>query len=146
MRKLPCPLTDDELRERGALLVDTLQKKGRVDGKRKDVAKKYREAMKGLDFIVGVTSTAIADKQEVRDVECLEEKAFDRKLVVTTRKDTGEVVFTRPMTDEERQEKLPLNLVPIDGGKQKKGKKGLSADAVAAEPDVLPTPDDGASA
>ncbi len=138
-RSLPCELTDEELRERADQLVVHIRELEALDEEKKEASKKFRDKMRAIGSKVSVFSKQIEDKKEVREVECLEAPDYNRKLMVITRKDTGEVLGTRPLSSEDLQAPLP-NLTPIDGGKKggkakaaPAGKKGVKA--VAAEDD-----------
>jgi len=147
-RRLPCDLTDEEVLTKTNQLVENIREARALDEQRKEEMKSFRDRLKSHAAKIDSLSRQIEARVEHRDVECVEEKQDGKNLIALIRKDTGKVWSTRPMTDEERQERLPidpvaadpskplkvpLSLVPIEEGRKKGGKKKKTA-AGAAEP------------
>ncbi|RIL03121.1 MAG: hypothetical protein DCC71_15430 [Proteobacteria bacterium] len=110
--RLPCPLTDDEVRQRGELLAMTLAEIAEIEEefalerqRIRGEIKRRRERARGL---TGEVST----RTEIREVACVRRILPDDERVEIVRVDTGEVVRTRPLTPEERQEALFPSIGP----------------------------------
>ena len=56
--------------------------------------------------IVGKLSPRIHSGIETRDVQCVQETNWTRLTVKIVREDTGEIVESRPMREEEKQMEL----------------------------------------
>lgn len=61
---------------------------------------------------IGELKAQVTTKKEHRLVDCEESKDFKRNMVEVVRIDTGEVVDSRPMTPDERQEELDVDPPP----------------------------------
>jgi hypothetical protein len=78
-----------------------------VEAEKKESNKEFSEAMKGLRGEMRSLAKAIKRRGEDRDIDCLA-KFHDPQIGFKTivRLDTGEIVKTEPMTDDERQDNL----------------------------------------
>lgn len=105
-RTLPVKLTGDELLEKGARLAQieddvTSEKARQLD---------HKETMKARLAALEAERSAVASSLrrgiEYRDVKVDQLADYELGKVREVRTDTGEVSFTRLLTDEERQRKL----------------------------------------
>jgi hypothetical protein len=113
-KKLPVPLTDDEVRHRGEELASKLAALDEIDAALK-VAKQEAKAKKEpIAKRVTELKQQIRGRKEARLVECELVRDFDARCAETMRLDTGEVVDTRPLTPEEMQTQLAV----VKGGKK----------------------------
>lgn len=104
---LLCELTEDEIRDRAF-------RAGQIDQDIQIAEDEFDEAKKDHKTTVGWLESArrtllreIREKQTRRDVTCDVVKVYSPDFqVITTRRDTGEVVHQRAMTNEERQAQL----------------------------------------
>lgn len=118
--RLPCRLTEEEVRERGERLARELNGKVLLEEKRKEVAAELKRAIDALDAELLDLARAIRDRTEEREVEVETTRDLHRRVLETIRRDTGEVVSARPLGPDE----LQLNLVPMD-----RGARDLAADS-----------------
>jgi hypothetical protein len=108
IRHLPCKLSREEYEQRTQRLCERLNK--RQDIAAQKIAQNaiwYRELKETNAEIETLTKT-VATGEEIREVECIEEKDLDRRVLVVRRLDTGAVVDSRPLTVEECQADLPF--------------------------------------
>ena len=102
---LDCTLTGQEILYRSETLARRLHEHDQVDADRKSRAAGDRAALKGLEAEIGRLAKQVRLGVEEREVECDWEPA-DGGLVNLIRRDTGEVVRWRLMTERERQREL----------------------------------------
>lgn len=107
-RNLPCRLSDDELRQRGDALAETCQELHAEEQRQTDVKAQMKARMTELEAKQTRLSIVISRREEYRDVPCDQFGDTVRGTVDIVRRDTAEVVETRPMTDSERQQSLPM--------------------------------------
>jgi hypothetical protein len=100
-RWLPVPLTDDELLLRGNELARALEEKSELES---EIGTRNERILK--------LRGSIRSKREQREVLCEWSRNDERMVMELHRQDSGEVIESRPMTAEERQEKLNLKPVP----------------------------------
>jgi hypothetical protein len=121
-KKLPTQLSEEELRERGDALAESVEKTAALAEEKKAQDAEINGKIKLSKEITRKLSRIIASKTEDRDVECDVVKDYKAGTVTTFRSDTGEQVDQRTLTAEERQEELyqpKADRVPVKG----KGKK-----------------------
>ena len=115
-RDLPVPLSPDEIRVRG----QDLAQKHRAYEAREEESKELRKGLAdGLKLArreMMDLARVIRDRAEARPVECEWRRDDKAGVMNLVRLDLGEAVFSRPMTDEERQHKL----AGIDGGRRRR--------------------------
>lgn len=135
-RKLPVQLTEEEIQQRSQALAGNLKKTDVLKEEKKASTSEFKARIDACNDITKKLAEIITSGKEDRDVECEMIKDFKRNTVTITRTDTGEVVDERPMTEDERQEKMwgqesePRQ--PVKG----KGKKlpGMDGDDDEREP------------
>lgn len=138
-RALPCPINPAKADKKAKEIVDVLTE----INVQKEKAKPYRDKVKELTLKVESLRHDITSKTEEREVTCVEERDFTHREVRVIRLDTDEVVESRTMTDEDRQEEMedlaapgerkPGKVVPIKGDKPETGAGG-SEDGNGDEP------------
>lgn len=106
VKKLACNLTDAELLERGQKIAAVKQELDNHIEQTKATAKTMSARKAELDAEVSSIATALGTKQEMRDVEYREEADFISGRAVTIRNDTNATLTSRPLTPDERQERL----------------------------------------
>lgn len=99
--RLSCQLNDSEVRERaseGAELMQEIDVAEELEAERRRAFKDTTEAKKRKlrDLL-----RAVRERAELRPVEVEEIPSLHRSTVEVMRRDTGEVVYSRPMTDVE---------------------------------------------
>jgi len=104
---LKCVLTDREKLERGERAAEIEMKINVEEEEYREVRKEYREKLKGLKAERYLLLDEIRNGEE-RPVECTVREDYARDMVMVVRNDTGEVVEERPMTAEDRQQRLAV--------------------------------------
>lgn len=121
-KKLPVKLDDDELLERGRMLVENMRKTATAEAERKAENDRRKGDIELLEGVTSKISIAISTGTEDRDVECEQRKDYTHGTVTIVRMDTGELVDQRVMTADERQEKMFADKAePRDPAKGKGG-------------------------
>lgn len=112
-RRLPVPLTDEEVRDRAAEVAVRVGQLGELRGLHarteadEKAAKRARKAAEAeADRELSRLSATVRDRSEIRPVPCEEIADWSKRIVEISRIDTGAVVGTRPITDEDRQTSL----------------------------------------
>lgn len=107
IRNLPVKLTESETLTRGEELARTVEQYKAEEAAEKDRAKKAKEGLLALRTRMETLSRVVDTRTEHRDIPCGWHYARATLTAQLVRRDTGEVVETRPMTQAERQERLP---------------------------------------
>jgi hypothetical protein len=104
---LPREFTPDELQAKAnelALVIEALDK---LEEDKAQTSKEFSETIKSFRSRMNGLAKAIRTRGETRLVECVVRMNCPNPLEKSTvRLDTGELVKTEPMTQEERQERL----------------------------------------
>ena len=107
VRSLQVELADDDLRQRATAVavfeMEVVELKERV--------KKLNTRIKGIRGAILEHCKSIQEGNEERDIPVDVTFCYRRNTVTETRIDTGEVIDSRAMTVEERQENLDLGAV-----------------------------------
>jgi hypothetical protein len=111
-RWLPVPLTDDELLLRGNELARALEEKSELEERLKSERDDIKSEIGTRNERILKLRGSIRSKREQREVLCEWSRNDERMVMELHRQDSGEVIESRPMTAEERQEKLNLKPVP----------------------------------
>jgi uncharacterized phage infection (PIP) family protein YhgE len=106
---LPVELTNEQIKERGEALAKVTKELDDTSAEAKQSAAGYREQLGGLHAEATRLAHVIESGVEDQDVEVKTEKDYDRGTIETVRIDTGEVLLTEQMTEEERQQQLAMN-------------------------------------
>ena len=139
---LPCPLTDDEWAERSDHCARLLAERDTFAAQAKADAKENKDELAEMDGKIRELSKEIRDRRTWRDVQVRTSPDYEEGIMQTVRCDTGEVIRTRPLTLDEKQQKLP-SMEPVDDDEpdldqekddrpKRRGRKA-KAEAVAAE-------------
>lgn len=108
LQRLPVPLSDAELQQKGHALAELEGEHTRIDDERAETSKAFKEALKEIRVRMKTLAKSIRDRTETRQVN-VREIQDDRRLTVDfVRSDTGEVIGSRAMTASERQGRLPI--------------------------------------
>jgi len=107
-KNLPCKLTEPELRDKGDALASVIQDLKSEEDRQVDIKAQMKARMAELDAKKTQLAISISRREEHRDVEVEEWLDYARSIVQQVRTDTGEIVFHRPMNEEERQLSLPV--------------------------------------
>lgn len=102
-KRLPCILSDEERLEFADQLAEANERVEEATANRKSLMKQMAaevdQAVGHRDRINGI----VASKTEYREVDVEVRFDFDKGRVTQYRKDTGEEIMNRPMTQKERQ-------------------------------------------
>lgn len=101
-RELPCELTEAELLARGDAMAEAELRIEQLELERGQVS----DAIKAQRAVRRKLAGVIDSGREQRDVRCVWIAHFTRNCRELVRQDTGEVIDTRVMTAEDRQEGL----------------------------------------
>lgn len=108
VEKLPCDLTRDEKLKKAEEMAEQLKARAELELTAKASADEFKQKLKQLDRTIGDRAEEVRTGLEYRQVECTERGRYRDNIVDVIRIDTGEVVRSRPMTVNERQDSLPL--------------------------------------
>lgn len=109
-RNLPVKLREDELLERGHSLASVIQDITSEEARQVDVKAQMKARLSELEARRSQLAIVVSRREEQRDVTCDVFHDYDRVVVETVRRDTGEVVYSRAMTEDERQLPLPAGV------------------------------------
>lgn len=127
-RNLSCELTEDERNERARTLVDELGAKHKTEQRHKEQKVAMKAELTEHDSKIDRLRAAVATGNETRLVTVDDVADYERGVVDTIRRDTGAVVRSRPLKEDERQTTM------LDEGE---------TDAQDDESDESDAPDDG---
>lgn len=119
--KLPCDLSSYELRERATKMANVVNEIEQLELKKKVATDTAKREIDALVVSVSQLARQVRTGKEDREVEVEEVHDEIRFAVETFRTDTGEVVRSRPMTDEEKKHALQVALPGL--GKTKRRRK-----------------------
>lgn len=137
-RELRVTLTAEERAEHEKSCATLIRDLDVLEAKKREAVSEWNAKIKTLKKRMAKASEAAVEGFEVRDVECEDRPDFDSKVVRTVRTDTGDVVETRSMTADERQDKLPFTATPTGEKKRLRAVKGSKSEVAD---DVAPAVD-----
>lgn len=108
VRSLPCTLTDEELLKKGGELATAVQDIATEEGRQADIKASMKAKLAEIEARRTQLAIAVSRKEEHRDVEVEIWHDYQRTVVQEIRRDTGEIMSTRVMSDAERQQHLPM--------------------------------------
>lgn len=124
-RDLEVALTDTEMLKRNEELLAAMQARDDLIAQKSEATSNINASIKLAAQHVKELASALRNKKEKREVDCIERMIFPTNTVEIVRTDTGAVVEKRAMTPDERQPVLfdaPLTATvgEIAGGKAAK--------------------------
>jgi len=102
-KPMPVKLTDAEVLKYGRDAARAVADRTRIEAEFDSVKADYKSKIGEQTAIIGKLSPRIHSGIETRDVECEEVRNWTKGTVTVTRMDTGEVVESRPMREDEKQ-------------------------------------------
>ena len=108
-RMLKCNLTEKELLAAGADLAAKLDDLKTCQAERDSVNKGYKAKEAEIEAQVQRGQILVRNKYEIRAVDCENVQDFYTLTCTVTRKDTGENVLVRTLSEDEKQSKLPFD-------------------------------------
>lgn len=103
---LPVKLTDEERMQRADALANSLQAIADAKNKKRRIVKDLDKEIAEVEQESVDLRDAVATGREYREVIVHRVSDYEKAIVTEHRTDTGEVLRSRAMTDEERQQKL----------------------------------------
>jgi len=100
---LPCKLTTGQIAEAAENLASAIQEAEGIEIEKKSVMKDYNSQIDNCKKRIHRLMTHVKNGVEYRPVECDLQFHIEKVLAILVRKDSGELVEERPMTDEEKQ-------------------------------------------
>lgn len=113
---LPCKLDDDEVLDRTKKMLDSMQHEEDLEVAFAKTKERHKEEATAASYETQSLRRVISAREEVRQVEIVENSDYKKGIVEVLRVDTNEVVLHRPMTELERQS-------PLFKAHEKRGKK-----------------------
>lgn len=113
VRSLACQLSDEELLKKGTELAQAVEDIQGEDRRQADIKASMKARMTALEARRDELSVTVRRREEERDVQVEVWHDYSRAIVYDVRTDTGEVLFRRPMTDDERQQALPMETAAV---------------------------------
>lgn len=106
IKYLPCDLTADELLEKGRSLAERHAEIADIRRQMKEKSSEFKEQISEIEGDISTLTKEIRSRAEHREVIVVEKFDFAEKRVAQVRKDTGEQVYSRPMSEDELQAPL----------------------------------------
>jgi hypothetical protein len=106
--ELPCHLSAHEKLLKSESLAERLKDVHVAEAEKKDAMEEFKLRLGGLEKQIDKLALEVRTGREYREVECFESASYSDNKVDIVRKDTGEVVRSRAMHPNERQEKMPF--------------------------------------
>lgn len=104
--RLPCELTDPELRARGDEIAKLVGDREILELEKKETADQHNADIKALAGKQSSLAKEVRERREYRDVDVKKVRVENLKLIRWVRLDTDAMVRERPMTEEEKQIRL----------------------------------------
>ena len=104
---LACRLTDGELQEAGNDLASVVQDIAGEADRQADIKAQMKARLMELTAKQTVLAIMVSRREQHRDVEVTIATDYNAGVEIRTRTDTGEVISTRALRDDERQPRLP---------------------------------------
>jgi ERCC4-type nuclease len=105
---LRCDLTEDEVTSKSGELALLHGEAERMQAEFDDLKKVRSARIKTVVTRQAVLAKQVREKAEYRNVEVEDTPNFTEKVMETVRSDTGEIVRTRKLSEEELQRPLPI--------------------------------------
>lgn len=106
---LPCKLNDEELLKYGSELGAVIQDVTAEEDQQISLKQDMKARLTSLEAERTALATKITRQEELRNVEVQPAIDFNKGVYREIRVDTGELIFERPVTDEERQEYIQFD-------------------------------------
>lgn len=107
---LRCELTKEELDELAGRLAEEQLELQELEEQKKAVTKDFAGKIEAVQARISSGSNTFRQRWEMREVECVEVKDFERGECFSRRLDTGEVIKRRKLTSAELDRELPIEV------------------------------------
>jgi hypothetical protein len=115
-RSLMVGLSEDEVSTCAKELARVTAAQAELEDEKKAATSGFKNRIDRCVADCRALAQKVTTRRELRDIDCEWQPSRDGKMILT-RMDTGEIIDTRKMTEEEHQQSLPL------AGAQKKEKQ-----------------------
>ena len=142
IEKLPCLLSEDELRQRGEELARMVGERDDLEAERAAASKEAKDTIGRLELRLAQLASEVRARTVYRDVTVHAVANFQTKALEWIRLDTGEVVRQRPLSFEELQLGFDFGERPGDeaASRPEKAVRVASMAELEDEPDPNPEP------
>lgn len=103
---LPCALTDEEVLKFAGELANANKEVDRAIDEKKFLTQQATSKVKKAEAYRDEITSIVASRTEWREVTVNKVYDYEKGIVTETRTDTGEVIASRALSDEEKQTKL----------------------------------------
>lgn len=105
---LPCKLTESELKDYSKQLANSYDRRMEVEAGLATFKSQAQSQVKSIEGDIGRLSNLVSAEVEYRSVDCEMVYDFIHDEKILTRRDTGEVLRTDKLTNDEKQMELPI--------------------------------------
>jgi len=116
-RALMVGLNEDEVRAYAGELARVTAQQAELEDEKKAVTSGFKNRIDRCVADCRALAQKVTTRRELRDIDCEWQPSESGKMLLA-RLDTGEIIDSRKMTEEEQQQALPL-----EGAKKVEGKK-----------------------
>ena len=116
-RSLMVSLTENEIRSCATELARVTASQETLEDEKKAVTSGFKNRIDRCVADCRALAQKVTTRRELRDIDCEWQPSESGKMLLA-RLDTGEIIDSRKMTEEEQQQALPL-----EGAKKVEGKK-----------------------
>ena len=106
-RSLMVGLNEDEIRSCASELARVTASQAELEDEKKAVTSGFKNRIDRCVADCRALAQKVTTRRELRDIDCEWQPSRDGKMILT-RTDTGEIIDSRKMTEEEHQQSLPL--------------------------------------
>lgn len=106
---LEARLTEAEIRESGKRLAEGIERRAIAEGRMDTFKTQIKAELAEIEAVILKQTSMVATEREFRLVPVEIEYDFEAGKKTFVRKDTGEIVKTEPISEEERQLAFPVN-------------------------------------
>jgi len=108
-RSLKCLLLNSEKLQKAEELAIVTQQLAQLEEEKNEIVDRMKSRITEATARQSLLASVVASGYEYRPVDCEIRKDFDAKRLETTRLDSGEVIESRPLLENELQRSLPLS-------------------------------------
>jgi hypothetical protein len=120
IREFTRPLDKEELAKKATEMADLIVQYATDKKSAADESKERREELKQIAEHIGLLAQEVKEGSQIHEVPCYERPNYVDKTMDLVREDNGEVIESRPMSEDERTG----DLFGMGGGSGGKGKAG----------------------
>lgn len=106
--------TEDEKKDHAETLAKLITEKGNLERKKKEINAQIKAEQEALEAQIQKISTEYNQGYSYENVRCTVGYDFDKELVTVRRDDTGEIIESRPMMEDERNQQPELPGYEVD--------------------------------